>query len=232
MSPTPPASQRDGQPARLVSVNVGRPRQVPGGQRLGTVRTSIWKQPVAGPVAVRRHNLDGDEQADRGVHGGPDKAVYAYAAEDLDWWAAELGRAVGPGAFGENLTTRGLDLAAAVVGERWRVGTAQLEVCSPRIPCYKLGLRFDDPTMPRRFARAARPGAYLRVVDEGVLAAGDQVTVLGRPGHGVTVGLVERAYHDDHALAAGLLAAPELPDGWREWAAEMAAHRAPRAPSG
>ena len=230
-APTPGAAPHPGggSASALVSVNVGTPRTVQA-DRLGDVSTAIWKHPVQGPVRVRQDNVEGDRQADLSAHGGPDKAVYAYAAEDLDWWAAELGRPVGPGAFGENLTTRGMDLAAALVGERWRVGTVELEVAQPRIPCYKLGLRFGDPSIPRRFARAARPGAYLRVVVEGELAAGAPVTVVSRPAHGVTVGLVERAYHDDHGLAGDLLAAPELPEGWREWASEMLAARSQRRP--
>src|SRR5881397_225869 len=117
---------------RLLSVQVGRPR----GE--GRTRTAIWKEPVDGRVAVRGVNLDGDDQADRTVHGGPDKAVYAYAEEDTGLWAAELGRDLGPATFGENLTTRGIDVSGAVVGERWRVGSTLLEVSQPRLPCAKL----------------------------------------------------------------------------------------------
>src|SRR4051795_12632757 len=127
------------QPPRLLSVNVGRPRAVATGRR--TVSTAIWKHAVEGRVGVRGVNLDGDDQADRTVHGGPDKAVYAYAREDADWWEAELGRAIEAGGFGENLTTEGLSLTDALIGERWAVGTTVLEVCQPRFPCFKLGLR-------------------------------------------------------------------------------------------
>ena len=142
--------------AAVASVNVGRVRTV--SLRGEPVRTAIWKSPVAGPVAVRGVNLAGDTQADRSVHGGPDKAVYAYAAEDLAWWAAQLDRPVEPGTFGENLTTTGMDLAAATIGDRWAVGTTVLEISQPRIPCYKLGIRMDDPRFPVRFAQSARPG--------------------------------------------------------------------------
>jgi MOSC domain-containing protein YiiM len=206
------------------SVNVGRVRTVEF--RDGSDRTAIWKSPVAGPVRVRGVNLDGDDQADRSVHGGPDKAVYAYAAEDLAWWTATLGRPVDPGTFGENLTTTGIDLAGAIIGERWSVGTTVLEVTQPRIPCYKLGIRMGDPQFPRRFAAAGRPGAYFRIVDEGAIAAGDTIRVISRPTHDVTIGLIERAYHDDHSLAARLAEAPELPDGWLEWAHRVLRHRA------
>jgi len=208
-------------PAALLSVNVGRPRVVPRGN--GTARTAIWKAPVEGRVAARGVNLEGDDQADRSVHGGLDKAVYAYAREDARWWEAELGRAIDPGGFGENLTTAGLDLTNAVIGERWAIGTTLLEVCQPRFPCFKLGLRFDDPLMVKRFARAGRPGAYLRIVTEGELGAGDGIEVVHRPDHGVTIALVNAAVLHDRALLARILDAPELAESLREWAAEEAA---------
>jgi MOSC domain-containing protein YiiM len=178
---------------------------------------------VAGPVAARGVNLDGDDQADRTVHGGYDQAVYAYASEDAAWWSAELGHEVGPGAFGENLTVAGLDLAATEVGQRWRIGTVELEVSAPRIPCYKLGLRFGDPHMQKRFAKALRTGAYLRIVEEGVLEAGDEIVLGEPPGHGVTVRLIAEAVMHDHSLAPRLLAAPQLPGDVRKWAQERAA---------
>jgi MOSC domain-containing protein YiiM len=164
--------------ATVASVNVGAVRIVewPG----QPVTTGIWKEPVDGPVRVRGVNLDGDDQADRSVHDGPDKAVYAYAQEDTAWWAARLARDLGPGSFGENLTTSGLDLADAVVSERWAVGSAVLEVSQPRVPCFKLGIRMGDGHFPRRFAEAARPGAYLRIVREGQVGAGDAIRILSR----------------------------------------------------
>jgi MOSC domain-containing protein YiiM len=200
----------------LVSVNVSPIRVTAHAGR--DVPTGIFKEPVAGRVAVRGVNLEGDDQADRRVHGGPDRV--AYAAEDLDWWGVRLGRSVPPGAMGENLTVRGIDVTGAVVGERWRIGSAVFEVTSPRVPCFKLGIRMGDPRFAQRFAKARRPGAYLRIVDEGDVGPGDTVDVLDRPGHGVTVKLVADAYHDDHTLAAKLLDAPELTDGWRHWAVD------------
>jgi MOSC domain-containing protein YiiM len=198
-----------------VAVCVGRPA---AHEWLGKlVRTAIFKEPAAGRVAARGGNLEGDEQA-FAAHGGPDKAVYAYAAEDSAWWAAQVGRSLEPGAFGENLTLRGVDVTGAAVGERWRVGDALLEVREPRLPCLKLGLRLGDRRLPPRFARAGRPGAYLAIVEEGDLGAGDAVTVAHRPAHGVTVGLVAQAYHRDRGLAPRLLDARELPAGWRRWA--------------
>src|SRR3954469_11361034 len=130
------------------SVNVGVPRRVPVNGH--SVLTAIYKDPVEGRVALRGVNLEGDDQADRRVHGGPDKAVYAYAAEDSEWWEAELGRPLGPAPFGENLTVRGLAVSDAVIGERWGVGSALLEVAQPRLPCFKLGLRMGDRLFPKR----------------------------------------------------------------------------------
>jgi MOSC domain-containing protein YiiM len=186
------------------------------------VSTAIFKQSVPGRVGVHGVNADGDDQADRRVHGGPDRALYAYAIEDLDWWAAEEGRPVPPGSMGENLTTAGVDVSGAAVGERWRVGSTVLEVAAPRVPCFKLGIAMGDPRFPQRFAGAGRPGAYLRNVREGELGSGDAIEIVDRPEHGVTVGLIASAYHHDHGLARRLLAAPALGADWRAWAHEHA----------
>jgi MOSC domain-containing protein YiiM len=207
---------------RLVSVNVGRPRSVPWYGE--TVTSGIWKQPVAGRVPVRGVNLDGDDQADRAAHGGPDKAVYAYAMDDYAFWIAELGQAVAPGSFGENLTIDGLDVSGALIGERWQIGSAIFEVSQPRVPCYKLGIRMADPAFPRRFAAAERPGAYLRIVREGSVGAGDDVAVIFRPEHGLTAALVSRAYHADRTLVPRLLEVPELSSSWHAWAHKMQAY--------
>ena len=202
------------------SVNVGSIRTIAHAER--TVTTAIFKQPVEGRVGVHGVNMDGDDQADRRVHGGPDRAVYAYATEDLEWWASELDRAVLPGSMGENLTTAGVEVTEAVVGERWRVGSTLLEVASPRGPCFKLGIAMGDGRFAPRFAEAGRPGAYLRVREEGDIGAGDPIDVVERPTHGVTVGLIAQAFHDDHRLACQLLRAPALSDEWRLWAYEHA----------
>jgi MOSC domain-containing protein YiiM len=205
----------------LLSVQVGRPKAVDTGRR--TVSTAIWKQPVEGRVRVRGVNLDGDDQADRSVHGGPDKAVYAYAIEEIREWEAELGRELGPGAFGENLTTAGVDVSGALLGERWQIGTTLLEVVQPRLPCFKLGLRLGDPSLVRRFARASRPGAYLRIVEEGELGAGDPVAVEAAPApdHGVSVRLVSDAILNDHTLIRRALGAPQLIPELRSWMEEL-----------
>lgn len=202
--------------AAVASVNVGEVRTVMFRER--PVRTAIWKAPVDGPVPLRGDKLDGDDQADRDVHGGRDKAVYAYSEEDLAWWADRLGRSVAPGTFGENLTTRGIDLAESLVGERWTVGSTILEVAQPRTPCFKLGIRMGDQRFPAEFAAAGRPGTYLRIIAEGSVQAGDPIRILSRPDHDVTIGLVSRAYHSDQSLAALLLDAPALPESWARWA--------------
>jgi MOSC domain-containing protein YiiM len=156
-------------------------------------RSGIDKQPVAGRVAVRELGLDGDVQVNRKYHGGEGQAVYAYAQEDADWWAAELDRELPPGRFGENLRTTGLDLTNAVLGERWRVGTALFEVTACRIPCANFERFWGVPQLVKRFTAHGASGAYLRVLETGEVGAGDAVDVVHRPDHGVTTGLLFRA---------------------------------------
>jgi MOSC domain-containing protein YiiM len=201
------------------------------------VTTGIWKAPVDGPVAVAGVNLAGDDQADRRVHGGPDKAVYAYAVEDYRWWAEQdLGStmdggegqrdgdegdgeaAFGPGTFGENLTTEGLDLTGATIGDRWTVGDVVLEVAQPRQPCFKLGIRMGDDHFPGRFERARRPGAYLRILREGSLAAGDAVHV--EPADAPHIPLATLVHGDaPDDLLEVIATDPRVPEGWRRSAA-------------
>ena len=199
-------------PARVVSLNVGAVREIEWrGER---VTTGIWKHPVAGRVALRGVNLAGDDQADRRVHGGPDKAVYVYAREDYDWWREHEGIEATDGLFGENLTTAALEVSGALVGERWRVGSTLLEVAQPRMPCYKLGIRVGDPRFLKKFLLARRPGAYLRVIEEGEIGAGDEIHVIARPDHGVTLRTMLDALDDEDAAAA-LRTVAGLPPYWR-----------------
>jgi MOSC domain-containing protein YiiM len=207
--------------AKLISVNVGRPRPIP--YRGKQVMTGIFKEPVEGRVAARGTNLEGDVQANLRVHGGFDKAAYAYSREDYDWWEGELGRPLEPGTFGENLTTMGLDLNESAIGERWRVGTVLLEVSEPRFPCFKLGYRMGTQRFVKRFAKARRPGCYLRIVEEGELGAGDQIEVVERPRHGVSIGLFAEAYLGERVLLRRLLAADQLSANWRSWVEEAIA---------
>ena len=173
------------------------------------------KHPVAGPVTARTLGLDGDQVSNRRFHGGVDKAVYAFAREDLDHWGRELGRTLPDGFFGENLTTVGIDVNEAELGERWRIGSAELEVASIRTPCqtFSSWLRIsglDNRGWAARFTAAARPGPYLRVVQEGDVAAGDQIHVVHRPGHGVTVSTMFRAVRLDLSLLPELLKVDNL----------------------
>ncbi len=187
------------------------------------MRTAIWKQPVAGRVAVRGVNVEGDEQADRKVHGGPNKSVYAYDLDETRAWEEELGREIGPGGFGENLTLEGVDVSGARAGERWAIGSALFEVVQPRVPCFKLNLRMGDSKFGKRFTAAGRPGAYLRIVEEGDVGAGDAVEIVRRPEHDVTMRLMMHAALEDRGRLPELLAAPELIAEWREWIEERTA---------
>jgi MOSC domain-containing protein YiiM len=202
---------------RVVSVNVGAPRAVEWHGR--AVESGIWKAPVAGRVAVRGVNLDGDRQADLRVHGGPDKAVYAYAVEDYEWWSGELGRALEPATFAENLTVAGVELRNAVIGTEWRVGTAVLRVTQPRLPCFKLGMRMGDASFVQEFELAGRFGAYLRIVAEGDVGAGDAIEVGTAPVDGITVFELGRAEHTaDASFAQRVLDDALVPDNWHAWA--------------
>jgi MOSC domain-containing protein YiiM len=201
---------------RIASVNVGLPAPLPSDG--GGVLSGIVKAPVAGRVRVGRTNLDGDGQADLTVHGGPDKAVYAYPLQHCAAWAADLGRDdLVTGIFGENLTLEGADEQDVLVGDRFRVGTALLEVSQPRIPCFKLGIRMGDPHFLAPFLRSGRTGFYLRVLEEGHLAAGDPVERVTRGEGGVTVREVARLFAgvDDPGAYSRAAGAPALTDGWK-----------------
>lgn len=213
----PPAAHARGREnrrmAHVVSVNVGTPVTEQWAGRLGA--TAIRKRAVDGPVAVRTLGLDGDQVADTKHHGGVFQAVYAFAEEDLARWAARIGDPVQPGLFGENLTTAGLDVNEAVLGERWRIGTSVVSPVDVRIPCnvFKnwLGLNdLDNRAWVRRFTEEARPGPYLRVLEEGHLRAGDEIVVEHRPGHGVTVATMFRAMTTEPDLLPLLLDVPGL----------------------
>jgi len=211
--------------ARLVSVNVARVRPNP---HRGARPTAIDKRPTGGPVEVRApgsraHGLGsglvGDSIGNRSHHGGDDQALYAYAREDLDRWESELGRPLTAGAFGENLTTRGVDVSGALVGERWRVGPdVVLQVTDPRIPCSTFRAWMGVRGWLRTFTLAAVPGAYLRVLTPGHLRAEDRVEVVHRPEHDVTVSLVFRALTREPQLLPAILAAEDLPEGTRAMA--------------
>jgi len=215
----------------VVTVNLAQvmdtPPPVRGRPKARFPKTGIDKRPATGPVAVRRLGLTGDTICDTVNHGGEHQAVYAYAEEDTAWWQAELGEELriplGPGSLGENLTTRGVDVTGAVIGERWRIGSTILQVSAPRLPCVVFAGYWGVDQLVRRFAEAGRPGAYLRVLTEGELSAGDPVTVLDRPAHGLTVQETFRALTGDRSLTARLLEAPELPGNVHQQAARWLA---------
>ena len=209
------------QVARVVSVNVGRAVTGEWTGRQG--RTGIDKRAVPGRVPVRGDRVGADVVVDTPSHGGPDKAVYAYAREDAAWWERELARELVPGAFGENLTTAGLDVTGAVIGERWAVGSTVLEVSEPRIPCRVFAGFWQVPDLVRRFTAAAMPGAYLRIRVEGDVGAGDAVRVVHRPTHGVTIGEVFRARAGERGLLARVAEASELPAAWHAWSGRLLA---------
>jgi len=202
---------------QLVSVNAGRPREV--SWRGETVRTSIWKSPVVGRVHVSFVNVAGDEQSDLTVHGGVDKAVYCYPSEHYAFWRAELpAMDLGWGTFGENFTTVGLLEAEVRVGDRLRVGGGEFVVTQPRMPCYKLGIRFGRPTMEKRFLKSRRSGFYLAVLREADVAAGDPIEFVPQTEPSVTVTELVNLYVgelNDPALLRRAAQHPALPLGWR-----------------
>jgi MOSC domain-containing protein YiiM len=202
----------------LASLNLGRARAT---AHSDISVTGIDKRPVdhgvrvtaPGPKGVDGSGLAGDEVVDLRHHGGPDQAVYAYAREDLDHWAAELGRELDAGVFGENMTTVGLDVNGARIGERWLVGDeVVLEVSVPRIPCRTFAGWMGEARWIKRFTIAARPGTYLRVITPGTIRAGDEITVIERPDHDVTVEMTFRALTTEPDLLPRLLAADAMPD--------------------
>ncbi len=197
---------------RAISVNVGKAIDAEWAGRLG--RTAIDKQPVTHRVAVGANGLAGDERADEKNHGAPGHAVYSYAREDYDWWERELGRELRDGQFGENLTTSGIDVNGALIGERWRIGTALLEVSGPRVPCVVFRNWLDEPGWVKRFTETGRPGAYLKVVELGELGVGDEVEVVSRPEGSVTVAESFLAYHGDEELLRRILAVPGHDSQW------------------
>jgi MOSC domain-containing protein YiiM len=205
---------------QIVSVNIGAIRDIVYRGRPRT--TAIWKEPVAGRLPVLAQQVGGDRQADLTVHGGAAKAVYSYASEDYAWWSEELGEPLGPGTFGENLTTAGIDLGDLRIGEQVRAGTALLEVTAPRFPCWKLGFRMGTQKFPRRFLEAARAGTYFAVVEEGDVGAGDAIVSASRPTHPVTVGLIAQLNQADRELAALLMEAVQADLSASEWDALLA----------
>jgi MOSC domain-containing protein YiiM len=193
----------------VVSVNVGRPKPLAGKSGV----SSIDKRGVDGPIAVQLLGLAGDTQSDTQSHGGVDQAIYAYATEDLAHWATILDRELTPGQFGENLSTRSVDVTGALIGETWRIGGTLLQVSRPRIPCVVFQNWLAEPHWVKRFTEEGRPGAYLRVLEPGELAANDDIVIEDRPDHDITIGMAFRALTTDRDLLPRLLVAHDLPEG-------------------
>jgi MOSC domain-containing protein YiiM len=202
--------------AHLVSVNVTA--IVHEGDWTGSVgRTGIDKRPVPS-LQLTAAGVLGDQVLDTKRHGGFDKAAYAYSIDDLRWWEKEIGSDLTPGSFGENLTTAGIDVTGAVIGERWQIGQALLEVSEPRIPCRVFAGFWKRPELVKEFTAAARPGAYLRVIESGSVSASDAIVIVSKPEHGFTIGQAFRAKTGERELVPKVLAAAELPAVWHEWA--------------
>ncbi|TCJ18282.1 MOSC domain-containing protein [Rubrobacter taiwanensis] len=202
--------------ARLVSLNVGKPRELAHGRR--TVRSAIYKTPVSGVLWLGERGLEGDEQADLRVHGGPEKAVCVYPLENLPHWRAVLGLELGPGAFGENFSVSGMVEEAVHIGDTYRVGEAVVQVSQPRQPCFKLAARHEVPELALLVQESGRTGFYFRCLQPGRVRAGDELALLERPGASVSVAEANRIMHRDKRDAAGierLLAIPELSASWR-----------------
>jgi MOSC domain-containing protein YiiM len=206
---------------QLVSLNVGRPRDVTWHGR--TVTTGIYKSPVEGPVMLRHLNLDGDGQADLSVHGGEHKAVYCYPLEHYAYWQRELPDTdLTMGMFGENFTTEGLSEDDTWIGDQFTVGSATVVVTQPRLPCYKLGIRFQADQMVKRFQASGRTGFYVAVVREGSVRAGQEIARVGRDPNGIPVSAITRLYVakrytvEDAATVERALRVAALPDSWKD----------------
>ena len=204
---------------KLISVNVGLPREVEWRGR--KVTTSIWKAPTKGRVTVRQLNIDGDKQSDLTAHGGPDKAVYVYPSEHYAFWRSELpDMELTWGAFGENFTTEGLIESEVTIGDRIQIGSAEFQVTQPRMPCFKLGIRFGRDDMIKRFLRSGRTGFYLSVLREGEVGAGDPIAFAERGEGGLSVADVTSLYArdaDNQPLLRRAADAEALPESWREY---------------
>ena len=204
---------------KIISINVSRPRLVMW--KGEPVSTGIFKEPAAGSIMLRTLNLDGDRQADLSVHGGPSKAVYAYPVEHYDYWKQELPEMPLPwGMFGENFSTEGLLESTVNIGDRFQIGSAEVMVTEPRMPCYKLGIKFGRTDILRRFLASGRTGFYFSVTREGEVAAGDSITSIAQDAHGIKVADITRLYardKNDLATMRRALEVEALPQGWRDY---------------
>jgi len=208
--------------ARVLSINITS--VVHQGEWTGSEgRTGIDKRSVAGPIEFKDNGVVGDRIIDTHVHGGYDQAVYAYAQEDAQWWEKEIGEEITAGRFGENLTTEGIDVNAALVGEQWKIGSVILEVSQPRIPCRVFAGFWKRATLIKDFTQAGRPGAYLRIIQEGTAQAGDAIEVIFKPDHSVSIRDLFSAKSGERTKISEIKVVPQLSHEFKEWAEKIAA---------
>lgn len=208
--------------ARVLSINITS--VVHQGEWTGSEgRTGIDKRSVVGSVEFKNNGVAGDRIIDTNVHGGYDQAVYAYAREDAQWWEKVIGEEIPAGKFGENLTTEGIDVNAAFVGEQWKIGSVILEVSQPRIPCRVFAGFWKRATLIKDFTQAGRPGAYLRIIQEGTAQAGDAIEVIYKPDHSVSISDLFSAKSGERAKINEIKVVPQLSQGFKEWAEKIAA---------
>ena len=205
--------------ALLLSINIFSPESSSSDNESGS---GINKRPIKGRVALLGNGVQGDRIFDKKNHGGYDAALYAYADEDTQWWQNQLGVKIPNGKFGENLTTQGVDVTGALIGEKWRIGSALLEVSQPRIPCLTFAEFWDRPTLIKDFTQAGRPGSYLRIIEEGEIEAGDKIVIEGRPSHGITIGDLFSAKSGERSRISEIAQVPQLSTEYREWALKIA----------
>ena len=208
--------------ARVLSINITS--IVHQGEWTGSEgRTGIDKRSVEGPIEFKNNGVAGDRIIDTNVHGGYDQAVYAYATEDARWWEKEISEEISAGRFGENLTTEGIDVNAALVGEKWKIGSVILEVSQPRIPCRVFAGFWKRATLIKDFTQAGRPGAYLRIIQEGTAQAGDAIEVIFKPDHSVSISDLFSAKSGERTKINEIKIVPQLSQGFKEWAEKIAA---------
>ena len=206
--------------AKVLSINIAK--RIHTGEWTGSEgRTGIDKEPVSGVVKFASNAVAGDSVIDRKAHGGYDKAVYAYAIEDAKWWESVIGRALRHGSFGENLTIEGIDINSSLIGERWRVGTCILEVSEPRIPCRVIAGFWDLPTLIKEFTDAKRSGTYLRIIQEGEISAGAEITVISKPNHQISILDIFEAKAGAREKIAQIAEISELSEKYQEWARKL-----------
>ena len=205
---------------RVLSVNITA--TILEGEWIGSqAQTGIDKRPIFGAVRFENEQVHGDVIGDKNAHGGYDQAVYAYAREDADWWEQEIALTIDNGRFGENLTTQGVDVSEAVIGERWKIGSVILEVSQPRIPCRSFAGFWKRPTLIKEFMAAGRPGTYLRIIQEGEITAGDAIEIIHLPSHGITIADVYAAKNGERSKAEEISHVQELSTEYQEWAQSL-----------